>query len=91
MLTYEECLEMSDLSADEIAAIAEHEHLDSMIAVALGHYLVTHDGERRIRRFILDDLEQARRSGDTRKQALLNGALQHFIATHPQYLQRNNL
>jgi hypothetical protein len=83
MLTYEECLEMSDLSADEIAAIAEHEHMDPMIAVALGHYLVTHDGEKRIQSFILDDIERARRCGDHQKQALLAGALRHFIASHP--------
>jgi len=83
MLTYEECLEMSDLSDDEIAAIAEHEHVNPMIAVALGHYLVTHNGEQHIQRFILDDIERARRSGDQQKQALLTGALKHFIATHP--------
>ncbi len=83
MLTYEECLEMSELSADEIAAIAEHEHMDPMIAVALGHYLITHDGEQRIQRFIIDDIERAKRCGDREKQALLSNALQHFIATHP--------
>ena len=85
MLTYEECLEMSELSADEIAAIAEHEHMDPMIAVALGHYLITHDGEQRIQRFIIDDIERAKRCGDREKQALLNSALQHFIATHPTH------
>lgn len=85
MLTYEECLEMSDLTSDEITAIAEHEHMDPMIAVALGHYLITHDGEQRIQRFILDDIERAKRSGDRNKQALLYGALQHFIKHHPQH------
>lgn len=90
MLTYEECLEMSDLSADEITAIAEHEHLDPMIAVALGHYLITHDGEQRIHRFILDDIEHARRCGDARKQALLNGALRHFITTHSRHEKITN-
>ncbi len=91
MLTYEQCLEMSDLNADEIAAIAEHEHMDPMIAVALGHYLVTHDGEQRIQRFILDDIERARRCGDRQKQILLNGALRHFIEHHPQHRSRSGL
>ncbi|GAA0686881.1 hypothetical protein GCM10009104_11070 [Marinobacterium maritimum] len=85
MLTYEECLEMSDLTSDEISAIAEHEHMDPMIAVALGHYLITHDGEQRIQRFILDDIERAKRCGDRNKQALLYGALRHFIENHPQH------
>lgn len=88
MLTYEECLEMSDLNADEITAIAEHEHMDPMIAVALGHYLVTHDGEQRIQRFIIDDIERAKRCGDQRKEALLNSALQHFIATHTAHTRQ---
>lgn len=91
MLTYEQCLEMSDLTADEIAAIAEHEHMDPMIAVALGHYLVTHDGEQRIQRFILDDIERARRCGDRQKQILLNGALRHSIEHHPQRRSRSGL
>ena len=38
MLTYEECLAMCDLSEEEIGAIAAHEHMDAMIAMALGHY-----------------------------------------------------
>lgn len=50
MLTYEECLELSDLTADEVDAIAEHEHMDPMIAMALGHYILTHDGDQKIRK-----------------------------------------
>ncbi|GAA0784609.1 hypothetical protein [Marinobacterium sediminicola] len=91
MLTYEECLEMSDLTSDDISAIAEHEHMDPMIAVALGHYLITHDGEQRIQRFILDDIERAKRCGDRNKQALLYGALRHFVANHPQHASSTRL
>ncbi|WP_432695437.1 hypothetical protein ACQUQP_12900 [Marinobacterium sp. YM272] len=76
---------MSDLTEEEIDAIAVHEHMDTMIAVALGHYLVTHDGEQKIRQIILDDINEARRAGKKDQEQLLRGVLQHFIATHPDH------
>ncbi len=84
MLTYEECLEMCDLSDDEIEAIAEHEHVEPMIAMALGKYLVEHDGCHQIKQFILDDIEVAKRQGNTQKMALLTKTLCHFMTTHPE-------
>lgn len=85
MLTYEECLAMSDLTEEEISAIATHEHMDSIIAMALGHYLVTHNGEPMIKQIILDDIAEARRMGDTGQERLLRAVLEHFIATHPEH------
>jgi hypothetical protein len=83
MLTYEECLEMSDLTADEVDAIAEHEHMDPMIAMALGHYMVTHDGEQKIKKIIMDDIEKAERNKNYAHAEMLQKVLQHFITTHP--------
>lgn len=83
MLTYEECLEMSELEEQEIGAIAEHEHLDPMIAIALGHYLITHNGEARIRRIILDDIEAAKRGNNLQRVAVLNATLLAFMKQHP--------
>ncbi len=54
MLTYEECLDMSDITQDEVSAIAEHEHADPMIALAIGQYLCCHEGESKIQKIILD-------------------------------------
>ncbi len=84
MLTYEECLAMCDLSEQEIAAIAEHEHMDPIIAMALGHHLVTHDGEQQIHRFIVDDIEHARHCGNRQHEQDLRSALSQFISNHPQ-------
>ena len=84
MITYEECLEMCDLSDEEIDAIAEHEHVEPIIAVALGKYLVEHDGSNQIKQFILDDIEVARSQGNTEKMALLTKTLCHFVSTHPE-------
>ncbi|WP_415896675.1 hypothetical protein [Neptuniibacter sp. QD57_21] len=83
MLTYQECLEMSGLSASEVDAIAEHEHVDPIIAMAMGNYLVEHQGEKLIKRIILDDITKAERQGDDEHAALLRRVVEHFIATHP--------
>ncbi|MDF2180716.1 hypothetical protein [Neptuniibacter sp. CAU 1671] len=84
MLTYEECLELSDLTADEVDAIAEHEHTNAMIAMGLGHYLITHQGEQKIKKIILDDIEKAKRQKNYAHAEMLHKVLKHFIATHPE-------
>lgn len=89
MLTFEDCLACCDLTAEEIAAIAEHEHVPEMIATEFGHYLaVTPDGRRYICRIILDDIAAARARGDALHAARLTRVLQHFCKTHPDCLQR---
>ncbi|MEM5537258.1 hypothetical protein WNY58_12755 [Neptuniibacter pectenicola] len=85
MITYEECLELSDLTADEVDAIAEHEHVTSMIAIALGHYMITHDGEQKIKSIIMDDIDKAEREKNYQHAEMLRKVLKHFIATHPEH------
>lgn len=84
MLTYQECLDMSGLTAGEVAAIAEHEHVDPIIAMAMGNYLVEHQGERKIKKIILDDIAKAERAGDQEHADVLRKVMEHFIATHPE-------
>ena len=66
MLTFEDCVALAELTAEEVAAIAAHEHVPEIIAAELGNYLV-HDphGVPRIRRIIVDDIAHARARGDT--------------------------
>ena len=40
MLTIQDCIELSELSEDEILAIGEHEHLPEIVALEMGNYLV---------------------------------------------------
>lgn len=84
MLTYEDCIALAELTEEEVAAIAAHEHVPEIIAVELGNYLV-HDprGVPRIRRIILDDIAHARERGGTAGVARLKLVLRHFVATHP--------
>lgn len=83
MLTIAECLDFCGLTEEEVLAIAEHENVDEMAAIAMAGYLVqTQEGERRIRRMIVDDIEAAQARGDAAHAAMLKLALQHFVATH---------
>lgn len=84
MLTYQECLELSELSADEIDAIAQHEHVPEIVAAELGNYLVhCPDGVPRLRRIILDDIAEAKHRGDRQRALHLRLVLRHFVETHP--------
>ena len=83
MLTIQDCIELSELTEEEILAIAEHEHIPEMAAVELGNYLVhTPEGERRIKAMIADDIESARAEGDFRHAATLKLCLRHYLEHH---------
>jgi len=85
MLSYEDCVELSDLTEEEITAIAKHEHLPEIAALEIGSYLVhTPEGVPVIKRIIFDDIEEERRRGHNKKILQLKLVLKHFIDTHPQ-------
>jgi uncharacterized hydantoinase/oxoprolinase family protein len=80
LLTLEDCLGLSDLSREEIDAIAEHEHLPEVIAAELGNYLIhTATGQRAIKDIMRDDILSAQAHGDFRHSAMLKLVLRHFI------------
>lgn len=89
MLTLDDCIALSELTEEEIAAIAEHEHLPTIVAAELGSYLVHDpDGCPVLRRMILDDIDAARQRGDTSHFLALKLVLKHFVETHPHGQQR---
>jgi hypothetical protein len=80
MLTLEDCIALSDLTRQEIDAIAEHQHLPATIAAEVGCCLVRRpDGRQTIRSMIRDDIEAARGRGDLRHSAELRVVLQDFV------------
>ena len=84
MLSYEDCLAISDLTEEEIQAIAEHEHIPAMAATALGNYLVhSPEGVPMLKRMIIDDIDEAKRAGNWEHVLELKAVLKHFIETHP--------
>lgn len=81
MLTWEDCLGLSEVDADIIDAIAEHEHVPELVALELANYLIhCDDGVPRIRRMIVDDIAAARDRGDDAHARHLLQTLQHFVA-----------
>jgi len=83
MLTIDDVFELSELNQDEIAAIAEHEHIPEICAAEYGYYLChTEGGVPALRRIIVDDIETARANGDTEKVERLRAVLRHFIREH---------
>ncbi len=85
MITLRDCIEYLRLTPEEVDAIAEHEHVAPIVAAELASYLVeTPDGDRLIKRMILDDIMHAAGSGDTAQVARLTDVLKHFVATHPE-------
>lgn len=83
MLSIEDCIALSELSKEEVAAIAEHEHVPDIVAAEIGSYLVQMPGGTAcIRRYILDDIEAARNRRDFRRAAALKLVLHHFVKVH---------
>ena len=82
-LSVQDCIDMSDLSEDEILAIAEHENLSEMLAIELGSYLVhAPGGEKLIKRMIQDDIKNSQEKGDVKHAALLKSVLKHYLEHH---------
>ncbi|MBB95062.1 MAG: hypothetical protein CML68_10715 [Rhodobacteraceae bacterium] len=85
MIAPEDILDMSDLTRDQIAALAEHEHLTDVAAAMLGEYLMhIHKGPQEVMRMISDDMRDALHGGNTDHARVLFATLQAFAAEHPE-------
>jgi hypothetical protein len=85
MLTYEDCLGMTDLTQDEVEAISEHEHCPEIIALELGNYLLHRpEGPPRISGMILDDIAAAETRGNLVHSVRLKLVLKRFCDRHPE-------
>lgn len=84
MISREDCIALSGLTAQEVDAIAEHEHCGDVDAAALGHYLMHTDrGLETIRDMIIDDIRGALMRGEGEHAKVLFCALRQFYADHP--------
>jgi len=84
MLTFEDCVALSGLTAEEIAAIAQHEHIPELAAAEIGNYLCrSPSGELRIKRMIVEDIEAASTAGRVDRVVALRLVLRHFVECHP--------
>jgi hypothetical protein len=84
MISVEDCIGMCGLDADEVEAIAEHEHIPEVAAAAFAQYLLQQaGGAERIRIMMIDDIHKALDDGHVRHAAELFMALRHFLEQHP--------
>ena len=85
MISIEDVIGMSDLTEDEIMAVAEHEHIPEIAAAALADYLMHRPhGPAKIRRMITDDIRHALEHGHQEDAKRLFMALRHFVTEHPE-------
>lgn len=90
MLTLEDCIALSDLTEDEVLAIARHENLPEIAAAELGRYLTTSpQGELGIKAMIRDDLVAAAAGGNRMRALALKLILRNYILKHPCCEQRH--
>ena len=85
MLTLEDCIAYCDLTKEEVLAIAEHEHMPEMAAIAYGQYLLHKDeGTAQIFRIIVEDIRSAQQQNDKQHVQTLLHVLHHFVRSHPE-------
>ena len=85
MISYEDCVAMSGLTRDEIAAIAEQRHIPEIVAASLCQYLLQKEhGAEMIRDTIIDDIREAQAANDKPRVQNLLHTLHHFLRDHPE-------
>lgn len=83
MLSLQDCLDLTDLSDAELAAIARHEKIPPIVALELGHRLIqTASGIETLRQYILDDIMSAQRQNRC-------GDCEQFSRTLAEYNEKN--
>lgn len=84
MINIHDIIDITDLTEDEVAAIAEHEGLPTVNAAALAQYVLAHHrGAAKVHDMIADDIREALHKKDLAHARDLLATLKHFIAEHP--------
>lgn len=85
MITLDDILGLCPLSPEEVAAIAEHEHADSVSAAALAAYTMhLPKGAQVVQGMICDDIRAALNRDDLDHARELFAVLRHFMSEHPE-------
>lgn len=90
MINENDILDMTCLTREQIAAIAEHEHIDAVSAAELGEYLMhLHHGPQKVQQMICEDIADALHADNLVQARALYAALKAFLADHPEALRGN--
>ena len=80
MISFEDCIALCGLTEEEVAAVAEHEHVPEIAAATLARYLLDQTrGPEEIRNMIVDDIRAALQA----KQATACGRIGFGVAAFP--------
>jgi hypothetical protein len=81
MLSLEDCIALSGLTADEIVASAQLEHLPEIAAAELGNFLSrSADGQLSIKSMIRDDIQAAEARGERDRVLALKMVLRNYVS-----------
>jgi len=84
MIAIEDIEDMTCLTRDEIAALADHEHTSLYSAALEGEYLMhIHHGPARVQQMICEDIREALHADDVQHAKALFATLRAFMAAHP--------
>jgi hypothetical protein len=90
MISPDDIEDMTCLTREEIAAIAEHEHLPELDASLAGDYLMhSHHGPQKVQQMICEDIRAALHADDVDHARALYAVLHHFMADHPDAARGN--
>ena len=85
MISLEDCLGFCDLTEEEVLAIAEHEHMPEIAAIAYAQYLAQKEhGMEEVCRMIVEDIRTAQQRSDGEQVRTLLHVLHHFLKSHPE-------
>jgi len=85
MISMDDIADMTDLTREEIAAIAEHESLPDVNAATLAQYLLHQaKGPQKIQQMICDDIRAALHQDDLVHARELYAVLHKFMADFPE-------
>lgn len=84
MISVDDIEDITDLTREEIQAIAEYEHVGLVRAAIEGDYLMhIHHGPQRVQKMICDDIRAALHKDDLAHARELFAVLRQFLADHP--------
>lgn len=85
MISIKDCLDYSDLTEDEVAVIAEHEHLPFAAAVQMACGLAqSKDGNEVLRCLLKNAVCDAEHCGHAEALRVAQRAYMQFISNHPE-------
>ena len=85
MISLEDIEDITDLTRDEIEAIAEHDHVGLVKAAIMGDYMMhTHHGPQHVQQLICEDIRRALHKDDLPHARDLFAVLRQFMSDHPE-------